>query len=165
MEPWELFYCASILEEAAAEEYRRAAEVEEEEDVRAALLFISMDSSKHAAIMKAAAAALGAPQSPPPGSVDCGAIMGKAWTSLIDVKGCGARSGGSALEDMLDGLESLEGAAGEEYATAFYSLAMREELRRRGMEMMLRLLEMVAEDERRHDELVRLVRERLRARR
>jgi len=156
-------YCSAIFEEEVAKAYQKISEKVSDKEVAYLLEYIAKDSFKHATAFKALTAHL-------THQIDCGdcvKMMGEAWAKTIEkAKRYAARENevtASELKSILQEFESYEGYAGEEYLTILYTEVVKLLTNHYNIDLQdsKTLLEWIIEDEKRHIQILTLIKKRI----
>ncbi len=153
-----ILLCLSSLEEKVAQAYQALAEGAESPLAKAILIFISKDSFKHAAVLQALGSAIAHKT-----EIDfneCSSLIGEQWSEIVR-EAEEIMQSRSLTSSTMKKLEALEGFAGEEYYTIIELEALEMLAREAKLDLskVKMLLDWIAEDERRHEQLLKMLRE------
>ncbi|MEM0495012.1 MAG: hypothetical protein QXU72_07140 [Thermofilum sp.] len=150
--------CMIFLEEAVAEFYDRLASVLKRKNAAAALIFVARESRNHAQLLESLFGR--------PSNVQCTSELGTAGASMMNkLRELAAKLDGGWVPsdeqaaDLLEELNDLERFAGEEVYTQVAAAALSVHL----THLEKTLLSTIAEEERKHYEIIRRVIGELRA--
>jgi hypothetical protein len=153
-------YCSSLLEERIANAYEHIAELVGDRLIRGLLGFIACDSFKHAECFRMVGEWLS-------GIVevyfeDCGEVWGETWKTLMtDAEKFLNRSAISSMElvSLIKGLMKLESFVAEEYLTVMHVklVELMADEAKLDLENFRTLLEWIIEDEKRHEQILRMI--------
>lgn len=153
-------YCSSVFEEKVARAYEHIANLVEDKFIRYLLSFIARDSFKHAECFKAVGEWLS-------GSFEvcfseCEKVWGETWKALIaDAEKFLKRSkiGADELSSLISGLMKLENFAAEEYLTVMHIRLIKliANEAKMGINSFKTILEWIIEDEKRHEQILKMI--------
>jgi len=156
-------YCSAILEEEVAKAYQKISEKVSDKEVAYLLEYIAKDSFKHAVAFKALTIHLKHQIN----YGDCVKMMGEAWVKAIEeAKRYAARDDEvtlSELKRILQEFESYEGYASEEYLTILYTEVVKLLTDHYNIDLQdyKTLVEWIIEDEKRHIQILTLIKRRI----
>jgi len=153
-------YCSSLLEERIANAYGHIAELVGDRLIRGLLGFIARDSFKHAECFRMVGEWLY-------GSVevcfeDCGEVWGETWKTLMtDAEKFLNKSAISSMElvSLIKGLMKLESFVAEEYLTVMHVklVELMADEAKLDLENFRTLLEWIIDDEKRHEQILKMI--------
>ncbi|MEM1538403.1 MAG: hypothetical protein QXK12_06165 [Candidatus Nezhaarchaeales archaeon] len=153
-------YCSGLLEEKIAKAYEHIAKLVDDKLISCLLSFIARDSFKHAECFKV----IGECSS---GDIkdhfeECKQVWGETWKNLIvdAEKLLGKREiSHEELVSLINGLMTLESFAAEEYLTVLHvkSIELMAEERKIDLKPFKAVLEWIVEDEKRHEQILRII--------
>jgi len=153
-------YCSSLLEERIAKAYGHIAELVDDKLVRGLLSFIAHDSFKHAECFRLVGERLS-------GGMEvcfeeCGEVWGETWkTFMADAEKFLSKSAISSMElvSLIKGLMNLESFAAEEYLTVLHVklIELMADEAKVDLEKFRALLGWIIEDEKRHEQILRMI--------
>ena len=153
-------YCSSLLEERIANAYGHIAELVDDRLIRGLLVFIARDSFKHGECLRMFGEWLS-------GSVEvcleeCGEVWGETWKTLMAdaEKHLGkSKISREELASLVKGLMKLESFVAEEYLTVMHVklIELMADEAKIDLENFRMLLEWIIEDEKRHEQILRMI--------
>jgi len=156
-------YCSAIFEEEVAKAYQKVSEKVSDKEVAYLLEYIAKDSFKHATAFKALTTYL----THQIDYGDCVKMMGEAWVKAIEeAKRYAAREDEVTLSELIRILEEFkcyEGYASEEYLTILYTEVVKLLTNEYHIDLQdyKTLLAWVIEDEKRHIQILALIKRRI----
>jgi len=155
-----LIYCSSLLEERVANAYGRIAELVDDKLVKGLLGFISRDSFKHAECLRVVGEQLSGSMEICP--EECEEVWGKTWKALMtDAERYLDKSEitHEELAALIKGLMKLESFVAEEYLTMMHVklIELMAEEAKIDLKNFRTLLEWIIEDEKRHEQILRMI--------
>ncbi|MDI9619292.1 MAG: hypothetical protein QFX33_00505 [Candidatus Nezhaarchaeota archaeon] len=159
----EMLCCCSLLEDFVAKAYRRIALLVADRDVKLLLRYLANDSLKHARTLSDMSKRLSAKVNVNPEK--CSKLMGEAWMNAFkDAERWLSRKekvGAEELLALIASMEAIEKLAGEEYLMVINAKLLESLLEEHGLKFKhyKAILEWIAEDEKRHEAIMKAVRE------
>ncbi|MBS7647986.1 MAG: hypothetical protein QXG39_06200 [Candidatus Aenigmatarchaeota archaeon] len=153
-------YCSGLLEERVAKAYEHIVKLVDDKPIGCLLSFIARDSFKHAECFKV----IGECSS---GNMkdrfeQCEQVWGETWKNLVvDAEKflSKRRISHEELVSLINGLMKLESFAAEEYLTVLHVklIELMAEERKIDLEPFKAVLEWIVEDEKRHEQILRMI--------
>ncbi len=157
-----LLYCCSLLERKVAKAYEHIAKLIDDENISSLFIFIAYDSLKHAEYFKKINESLMI--SKEINFEECEEILGECWRSAINSAEKILKKDKIDIKEiisLIDELKQLESFAGEEYLMILY-IKYAELLLDNIISIPTKtIFEWIIEDEKRHEKILEIIRNRL----
>jgi len=154
----QFLFCSSILEEQVYKAYESLADRVTNIQISKLLRSIAADSKKHSLLLEVLSESV---EKVNPSEIDCGKMMGDAWSKLEKLAKAEAYSTTEKLNlfELVDNMSTLESYLGEEYLSATQLILTVLSLKESGLEQdqIKSIIEWIIEDEERHVKIIQAI--------